>query len=102
MMLNVTAANATWCPMVRTTRNQVATFEECSDQRRVPEHCRCIANECAMWRWAATDTKWQDKVVAAPELGAGGKRVVNVPVQVPTLGYCGLAGVPAIAGQGTP
>lgn len=97
-MLTREQAAEVWCPMVRTTRNQIATYEDGADQRRNPESCRCIADHCCMWRWAESRPVWQDKVVPAPELGPGGKRIVHEPVEVPTRGYCGLAGAPKIAG----
>lgn len=98
MMLTREQAADTWCPMVRTTRNQIATYEDGADQRRNPESCRCIADQCAMWRWGESRMENQIKVVHSPDHGPNGKRVVNWPVEVPTRGYCGLAGTPKIVG----
>lgn len=44
---------------------------------RVPASCRCIANQCAMWRWAAPGEHAADT----------------------SRGYCGLAGTPIYAHQ---
>lgn len=102
MMLTREEAGEVWCPMVHTSRNQIATYEDGADQRRNPEACRCIAEQCAMWRWGETRPVFRDKVVPAPEHGPGGKKVIQEHVEVPTRGYCGLAGIPKIAGGTTP
>lgn len=70
-------ARELWCPMVRIARREVITPAEikhtgvgeffaetpetlaivggCNTDAlgglRVPKSCRCIANQCAMWRW---------------------------------------------------
>jgi hypothetical protein len=89
MMLTREQAAATWCPMVRVARREQSVRYETGDGdavvvggcnsdalglNRVPASCRCIADGCAMWRW---------------ERPADG---------VPARGYCGLAGVPYVAG----
>lgn len=99
MMLTREQAAATWCPMVRTARNQIATHDDCADQRRVPETCRCIADGCAMWRWGETKPVLRRIVTNAPELGPGAKRMANVTDQVPHRGYCGLAGAPVVKAE---
>jgi len=118
MMLTREQAAETWCPMVRIARHEVTVqrrpafdgMELVTEQHhvvagcntdalggtRVPASCRCIADKCAMWRWGETSHEWKTKVVDAPEMGPGGKRAVEVPVDVPTRGYCGLAGTPLI------
>jgi len=71
-------AKGLWCPMVRIARREdpdpnarTTVVAGCNTDAlgkvRVPASCRCIANECAMWRWAD---------------GPDG------------LGYCGLAPLP--------
>lgn len=62
-MMTREQAEKTWCPMVRRARveqPQGATREIVVAGRstdalggdRVPASCRCIADRCAMWRWA--------------------------------------------------
>lgn len=75
-------ARALWCPMVRIARNESITIEKAAigdivhvtEQRyivggcntdalgglRVPASCRCIADQCAMWRWATRPIKAED------------------------------------------
>lgn len=101
MMLTREQAAAAWCPMVRPMRNMAATYDECADQRRNPEACRCIADQCAMWRWGEFERETQPVVIPDPAFGSGGKRVVHRVVQIPARGYCGLGGRPvAIAEAG--
>jgi hypothetical protein len=105
MMLTPKQASAMWCPMVRVAAQQpdnlvlanqvVFNRLQKGPDVIVPTSGCCIADKCAMWRWGETKTEWQLKVV---ELGQGMKRADNVPVEVPTSGYCGLAGTPKIAG----
>lgn len=83
-------ASELWCPMVRIARHEVTEQREtvtndmvrvistdhvvggCNTdalgRNRVPASCRCIASQCAMWRWS--------------EIDCGDDR----------RGYCGLAG----------
>ncbi|WP_313632535.1 hypothetical protein [Massilia timonae] len=84
MMRTPEQACATWCPMARGER--MATSN------------RCIADECAMWRWGEYVQELRPKVVDDPAFGPGGKRMTQVSIAVPTKGYCGLAGAPVIAG----
>jgi hypothetical protein len=53
--------------MVRTSRNQIATFNDCDDQRRVPEACRCVADQCGMWRWTDPELEKRDQKTWWPE-----------------------------------
>lgn len=99
MMLTREQAAATWCPMVRIARHEVVTHREpvgssgmelvrqqdhvvagCNTDAlgstRVPASCRCITDQCAMWRWGYCAP---DPLDPAP----------------PPVGYCGLAGRPA-------
>lgn len=122
MMLTPAQAAATWCPMVRAARAEIhphnAADRKSINERtiivsgcntdalgktRVPASCRCIADQCAMWRWGETKTELQRQVVErrvafpdrAPEMR---KFDEDVRVEVPHRGYCGLAGAPIIAG----
>lgn len=91
-MLTRDQAAATWCPMVRIARvEQLPDSDEtivagCNTDAlgrlRVPASCRCIADKCAMWRWAPIDTA---PFPAMTPIQKGDER----------HGYCGLAGRPA-------
>lgn len=99
-----------WCPMVRMARHEVVTVEgtpvgnltpvreehhvvagcntDALGRVRVPASCRCIADKCAMWRWAAGVTLHPDTgALCMPGLGGA----------IPAKGYCGLAGRPEVA-----
>lgn len=54
----------------------------------------CIADQCAMWRWAPTTES-----VPAEIEGAGGTpaRAWKTTVPTQTVGYCGMAGRPEVA-----
>lgn len=110
-------ARALWCPMVRIARREV-TVEAAIINRpgsathipkrveiaagcntdalggcRVPASCRCIAEQCAMWRWAHTTAS-----VPTTTEGASGLRArVYEQKTVRTHGYCGIAGRPEVA-----
>ena len=85
-------AKALWCPMVRIARREVELYGRSEGQQhvvggcntdalegtRVPASCRCIAAECAMWRWH-TDARKQ-YLSETPE-----------EFQKRRLGYYGLA-----------
>lgn len=89
MLMTANEAREKWCPMVRIARREVEMYGRSEGQQhivagcntdalgrnRVPASCRCIASECAMWRWA---TK--------------GLSCANIE---PT-GYCGIAGRPEV------
>lgn len=100
MMNTPEQARELWCPMVRiarretiehrtgyqeTYRDEEVAVAGCNTDalggNRVPASCRCIADQCAMWRWIPRifDTD------------------VGDPLQLPpTHGYCGLAGRPEV------
>lgn len=91
-------ARELWCPMVRIARHESVDVPvpiipgsghsgashqalptivagcntDALGRNRVPASCRCIADQCAMWRWALhqDEPNWR------------------------TVGYCGLAGRP--------
>lgn len=62
-------ARQLWCPMVRVSRREKVVAEEALHAHNtavvggcntdpiagnpVPASCRCIADQCAMWRWRA-------------------------------------------------
>lgn len=96
-------ARELWCPMVRIARREKIHEERawstengvivagCNTDAlggmRIPKSCRCIADKCAMWRWATFD--------AAPPGSEPGKLVACVKVRA-GVGYCGLAGRPEV------
>ena len=102
-------ARALWCPMVRIERDESITIEtaaiadmvQVTEQRhiaagcntdalggcRIPASCRCVAEQCAMWRWEHT-TK------SVPVPGENGATCYEQRV-VRTHGYCGLSPLPA-------
>lgn len=95
-MMTVEQAGEVWCPMVRIARDESVTvrtaistnLDSVKEERfivggcntdalgglRVPASCRCIADKCAMWRWADGD--------------------ITYPRH---LGFCGIAGRPEFA-----
>lgn len=79
-------ARELWCPMVRIARDETTGDDHgrtivagCNTDAlgglRVPNSCRCIADQCAMWRWAPEphEPSWRMR------------------------GFCGLAGRPEVA-----
>ena len=52
-------ARKMWCPMVRfDAGDNIVSNRWLGNGRQIhsnPEACRCIASECAMWRWQAHD-----------------------------------------------
>lgn len=74
-----------WCPMVRASNgdDQPCNAGNSSDYRKAT-FARCIANECAMWRWVYTSASVPMKI----ENGA----TVYATKEIKTHGYCGLAG----------
>lgn len=103
-MHTVEQAKALWCPMARIARDESITIEKAAigemvhvtEQRhivggcntdargdtRVPSSCRCIADQCAMWRWGT---------YIAPPLGAEPGKLVEGVNHRAEWGYCGLA-----------
>lgn len=93
-------AKELWCPMVRIARREIATEAAIIEKptsvmhiperaeivggcnsdalggNRVPASCRCIADQCAMWRWA-TPPHTQDGIDRS---------------HMQRHGYCGIAG----------
>jgi hypothetical protein len=66
-------AGQLWCPMSRFEGNDGSAKRWSIFNNEVttnPPECRCIASQCAMWRWADD-----------------------------TTGYCGLAGAPIFNGR---
>lgn len=78
-MHTVEQAKELWCPMVRGLA---------ADH---PTTCRCIADQCAMWRWDEYKADGQRAIVDDPNLGFGGKREVTKDVYIGVRGHCGLA-----------
>lgn len=62
MLLTEEDAKTKWCPMVR------APYGGYGSVNTYDKHFKCIASDCAMWRWS----------------------------KLPAQGYCGLAGKPEI------
>lgn len=101
MNLTPEQAREKWCPMVRIARreNTEPNFRgtevvvagcntDALGRTRVPKSCRCIADDCAMWRWAAMDGPLPDdaepgRIYVATRVRSG-------------MGYCGLAGRPEV------
>lgn len=89
-------AKALWCPMARVANvgqvyNRVDTvylgYKAGPDREyfeRQKENCNCIADQCAMWRWATNGNYEHDCAVTGTDLGK----------TVTPSGYCGLAGKP--------
>lgn len=76
-----------WCPMVRASNGHDTACNSGNgmEYRTSPPSARCIANKCAMWRWATTGNYEHDCRITGTDLG----KVVD------PMGYCGLAGTPA-------
>ena len=61
----------------------------CGGRRSSPDHtplasCRCIADKCAMWRWASKVEMHQTERA-------------SIPVKIATnKGFCGIAGRPEV------
>lgn len=76
-------AKKLWCPMVRATSGTDEPGNAGNSPAfRTPTYARCIASQCAMWRWNTP---------------AGGRYVSESPAdfEARRTGYCGLAGTPA-------
>lgn len=127
-------ARQLWCPMTRVARvepiqqsDQVgvdAVVGGCNTDRlggvRVPASCRCIADQCSMWRWAVRKPE-RIRRAAVPRTAASEKETNRPPgaegfeflpyddetgdpaewvepqemANARRLGCCGLAGVPS-------
>lgn len=90
-------ARELWCPMVRMARHEpddpslpsgtlgnVRAVGGCNSggpSARSPSSCRCIASQCAMWRWYDSAAR-------------GAFRAAQFGVPPPRRGFCGLAGGP--------
>lgn len=103
MLLSEAEAQTRWCPHIRVARNepldQTRNIDEpgnsvivagCNSdalgRTRIPVACRCIASGCMAWRWAGWETTF-DTVAPAPR---------PMDRVGPRLGFCGLAGTPAL------
>lgn len=115
-------ARELWCPMVRIARREewheasgtagkpetqhelhIETIvggcnTDALGRNRVPASCRCIADQCAMWRWGEWKEGTELQIVdcAIPHVGIV-KQERQVPVRIPVKGYCGIAGRPEVA-----
>ncbi|WP_420106870.1 hypothetical protein [Herbaspirillum huttiense] len=71
-------AASLWCPMVRIGVTPASGGPSTiNDPTSIPEFSgRCIADKCALWRWAAIDA---DSIIKKP-----------------FYGYCGVAGRPEV------
>lgn len=102
-------AASLWCPMVRIARTEpiqvvqadgttkdsevaLSVVGGCNidslGHNRVPSSCRCIADQCAMWRW-------QVGVMMRPSTGELFMKD-HAGVDMPAKGFCGLAGFPVM------
>lgn len=118
MLKTPTQARDLWCPMVRIARDEAITIETAkvgdivaiTEERHIVagcnrdalgggnrgehgEHrplasCRCIADKCAMWRWAP-------KLEAVQPGFWSLTRFPRFKRAASTHGFCGLAGSPA-------
>ena len=90
-MLTETEAKQRWCPMVRMAEEEgsgfAGTWNRTWRSRPIPnpDECRCIASDCAMWRWT-DDSAWEGDGLERTAEESDGKWVRR--------GYCGLAGKP--------
>jgi len=77
-------ARELWCPMVR----GLAADD--------PIKCLCIADKCAMWRFAAGSGPTEMRT--APSMIEGGEpfQYPHTPKVKTDYGFCGLAGRPEI------
>lgn len=97
-------AREKWCPMVRVGVMPSAGGPAGVSDPSTEFHGNCIADKCAMWRWAPSPT-WhrerqvEDRTFALVGGGTETRQVeFEVPVpDAPTQGYCGLAGRPEVA-----
>ena len=97
-------AKELWCPMVRIARREqveprsdwlaesssnIEIVAGCNTDAaaglRIPKSCRCVADQCAMWRWHPTPRM----MPSTGELVMNG--VGGIVDPIPAKGYCGLA-----------
>jgi len=117
-MHTVSQARELWCPMTRIARREAKSVDckeidenlvviascnrdalgggnggpSSSDRHAPLASCRCIADKCAMWRWAPSSTTHMERRIV-PRIQSEGFCEINVAVpDAPTHGYCGLAG----------
>lgn len=79
-------ARLLWCPMVRASNGEDSPCNAGNgEEYRSPKYARCIAQECAMWRWLP------EPPAATVSIGIG--LVTEELPRIPTerRGYCGLA-----------
>ena len=77
-------AKEKWCPMVRMGAISSHGFNRDSQAGTDYPHYKCVASDCAMWRWVQ-ETYTPD--------GADPFATVK-PLRNSDKGYCGLAGKP--------
>ncbi len=87
-MMTEEEARGKWCPMSRSGvdgggMNRSPTTPPLGT---LNGSCRCIASDCAMWRWAGPVDIWQDGTAHRPHTGGI------------AAGHCGLAGRPEVKG----
>lgn len=93
MLSTEVEAKQLWCPMVRIARRETVDRSASSAPdvvggcnsdalggNRIPASCRCVASQCAMWRWDNFDLSLNDVLAGVR----------------PARGYCGLAGRPQV------
>lgn len=89
-----------WCPMARTPVYQMprgtmgqegGQFVAANRLAQDRPVTGCIGDRCAMWRWGEWERK-SERYVA--ELEGGCRKEATRIADVPTKGYCGLAGRP--------
>lgn len=83
-------AKGLWCPMVRASNgtDTACNAGNTPEYRTAPSSARCIADKCAMWRWAH-ETANVEVVKTSPN---GGKYTTWEQKTVKVHGACGLAG----------
>lgn len=82
-----------WCPMGRVGVTPGSGGPSAVNDHTVEFRVNCIADRCAMWRWAYTTESVPD-----PIQGPSGAMVTTYRQEVVrTSGYCGLAGRPEVA-----
>ena len=129
-MMTPEEARELWCPMVRIARREDYSYETLrtggdpplvvmrtdhhvvagcnrdalgSPTGFVLNSCKCIASQCAMWRWQPSTTTHKERRIETKRYAFPGGVIedrcveinVNVP-DAPTHGYCGLAGRPEV------
>lgn len=106
MLLTESEARCQWCPFARVTHTlrspsdpefiaaavavnrghaDAGSTQIVNGAELLPDNGRCIASECAAWRW------WH-RVVRVP--ASDGATIVSEPAHAGPRGFCGLAGKP--------